>query len=285
MTKLNINMIAGPFQHDACSSALNKNKFVTWMKDESADISCHIDYGLLKAVDESKINYGWICESSAIVPSVIKEVIKNKSHYQKKFKYIFTCDDRIVKIDNNFFKFTMPSALPWIQHKKLYNKTKLVSFIGSNKKMCKGHMYRQKMIEKYKDSVDHYGRGFSGKELPWTVDIKGLEESGKISGLKDYMFSFAMENTNHKYAFCEKTTDCFATGTIPIYWGGKGIVEFFNSNGIIFLEDLKSVSDLTEDLYKSKMPHIQENFEKISNLLSSEDYFVSKYMEDLYDNV
>ena len=278
-------MIAGPFQHDVCSSALNKNKFVTWMKDKSADISCHIDYGLLKAVDESKINYGWICESSAIVPNVIKEVVKNKSQYQKKFKYIFTCDDRIVRIDSSFFKFTMPSALPWIQQKEVYNKTKLVSFIGSNKKMCKGHMYRQEMIEKYKELVDHYGRGFLGKELPWTVDVNGVEESGKISGLKEYMFSFAMENTNHKYAFCEKTTDCFATGTIPIYWGGKGIVEFFNSKGIIFLEDLSSINDLSEDLYKSKMPYVKENFNKISNLLSSEDYFVSKYMEDLYDNM
>ena len=269
-------MVGGGFQHDICSSALNVNKYVDWKKDNSADISCYLDYALLKKVDESKENYGWICESSAIVPSVIKEVIKNKAMYKKKFKYIFTCDTRIVNLDKNFFKFTMPSALPWIQNKQVYKKTKLVSFIGSNKKMCKGHLYRQEMIEKYKDEVDHYGRGFDNKELPWMVE----EESGKILGLKDYMFSFAMENTNHEYAFCEKTTDCFATGTIPIYWGGKGIKDFFDPRGIIFLEDLKSISELNEDLYKSKIEYIESNFKKLNELLSSEDYFMKNHIRE-----
>tara|TARA_Y100000592_G_C5437782_1_gene301688 strand:- start:873 stop:1391 length:519 start_codon:yes stop_codon:yes gene_type:complete len=168
----------------------------------------------------------------------------------------------------------MPSALPWIQNKKIYKKTKLVSFIGSNKKMCKGHLYRQEMIEKYKDKVDHYGRGFKNKELPWMIE----KESGKILGLKEYMFSFAMENTNHEYAFCEKTTDCFATGTIPIYWGGKGIKEFFDPKGIIFIEDLNSIDELNEELYNSKIEYIESNFKKLNSLLTSEDYFVKNYI-------
>lgn len=272
--KTKINMIGGGFQHDVCSSALNVNKFMVWKKDKSADISCHLDYAILGTVDDSKLNYGWICESSAIVPSVIKEVVRNKNVYKKKFKYIFTCDSRLVNIDKDLFKFTMPSALPWIQNRKIYEKTKRVSFIGSNKRICRGHTYRQEMIEKYKNEVDHYGRGFEGKELPWMID----EESGKILGLKDYMFSFAMENTNHEFAFCEKTTDCFATGTVPIYWGGKGITNFFDSKGIIFIEDLKSVSDLTEELYNSKIEHINSNFKKVDDLLSSEDYFVENYI-------
>ena len=112
-------MIKGPFQHDICSSALNENKYVTWKKDNTADVSCHIDYGILAPVDKSKLNYGWICESSAIVPRVIKEVITNKSKYKKMYKYIFTCDDRIIKADPEFFKFTMPNALPWIRKKKI----------------------------------------------------------------------------------------------------------------------------------------------------------------------
>ena len=282
MKKLNINMIKGPFQHDICSSALNENKYVTWKKDNTADVSCHIDYGILDPVDKSKLNYGWICESSAIVPRVIKEVITNKSKYKKMYKYIFTCDDRIIKTDPEFFKFTMPNALPWIRKKKIYDKSKLVSFVGSNKRMCKGHIFRHEMIEKYKDSVDHYGRGFEGKELPWLINLEsGQEESGKIIALKEYMFSIAMENTNHNYAFCEKTTDCFATGTIPVYWGGKKIVEFFDKDGIIFLEDLKSIDELTEDLYYSKIDSVKKNYELLNNLLSAEDYFTFNHMGEL----
>ena len=67
LKKININMIKGPFQHDVCSSALNVNKFVNWKKDKSANMSCHIDYGLMNDPDSSKENYGWICESSAII--------------------------------------------------------------------------------------------------------------------------------------------------------------------------------------------------------------------------
>ena len=92
------------------------------------------------------------------------------------------------------------------------------------------------------------------------------------------MFSFAMENTNHEYAFCEKTTDCFATGTIPIYWGGKGIKEFFDPKGIIFIEDLNSIDELNEELYNSKIEYIESNFKKLNSLLTSEDYFVKNYI-------
>ena len=56
MSKIEINMIKGPFQHDVCSSALNVNKYMIWKKDRSADISCHIDYGILDNIDDSKLN-------------------------------------------------------------------------------------------------------------------------------------------------------------------------------------------------------------------------------------
>ena len=211
--------------------------------------------------------------------------MKNRHIYKKRFKYIFTCDERFINVDKELFKFTLPNALPWIQKKKIYKKNKLVSFIGSNKKMCKGHLYRQEMIKKYEHKVDHFGRGFKDKELPWLTMHEDVEESGKIIGLKDYMFSFAMENTNHKFAFCEKTTDCFATGTIPVYWGGKGITKYFDKDGIIFLEELKSVDDLTEELYNSKMNSIKNNFEKLNNLLSAEDYFAVNHMRGHNDHM
>jgi hypothetical protein len=48
--------------------------------------------------------------------------------------------------------------------------------------------------------------------------------------------SFAFENANYPGAFCEKLTDFFATGTIPIYWGNPDIGEFFDTNGIIIFD-------------------------------------------------
>ena len=100
-----------------------------------------------------------------------------------------------------------------------------MSFIVSNKRMTNGHNYRLTVLEKYKDKVDFFGRG-TNKELPWTIDDNGITESGKILGLKDYMFSFVFENTNYETAMSEKVTDCFAVGTIPIFWGAPDIGDF-----------------------------------------------------------
>ena len=56
--KVIINMIEGGFQHDVCSSALNENEYVEWVKDGSANISVHIDYGLFIPVEKTKLNFG-----------------------------------------------------------------------------------------------------------------------------------------------------------------------------------------------------------------------------------
>jgi len=278
--KYDVNMIGGGFQHDVCSSALNKNKYINWVKNNhTADVSIHIDDGLRMPVNDDKINYGWINESSAIIPHIIEDVLNNLPYFKSKFKNIFCHNPRVISKDPELFKFTLPIAMPWIQNKKIYKKSKLVSFIGSNKKMCSGHHFRLEMIEKYKDVVDHYGRGFAGRELPWVVNTSRGVETGKILGLKDYMFSFAMENEDEEYAFCEKTTDCFATGTIPIYWGGKKITEFFDERGIIFLDDLESIDMLTEELYLSKAKYIKKNFHLLENLNTSEDFIYLNYLK------
>lgn len=273
--KHKLNLIGGGFQHHShCSSAFNKNKIVEWILDYSADQSIYVDHAILNGeIKENKENYGWLAESSAIIPSVIEEVKSNLNSYFDKFKYIFTHDVRLLTLHPNF-KFTIANALPWIQDKKIYPKTKKISMIASNKTMSNGHKYRQEVIEKYKGLVDHFGTGYN--ELPWAT--KAGTESGKIYGLKDYMFSIAMENDNYDTIFCEKLTDCFVTGTIPIYWGPRSIDNFFNIDGVIFLEDLKSIDDLTEDLYKSKMQAIVDNFNRTMNLDSAEDYFTKLYL-------
>ncbi len=277
--KIKFNMIGGGFQHDVCSSALNKNKYVEWVKDKSANISIHIDDGLFLDIDKTKKNYGWFGESSAIIPRYINLALSNINYFKEKYEYIFTHDKRIIEKDPSFFKFTIPNALPYIQNKKIYEKNKLVSFIGSNKIYCSGHSFRQEMINKYKNIVDHYGRGFENKELPWSYQENNIEETGKLIGLKNYMFSIAMENDNYDDIFCEKITDCFATGTIPIFWGTKNIGNYFDEDGIILLDDKLNINNLTEDLYYSKIEHIENNFSICKTLETSEDYIFLKYIK------
>ena len=276
---INMNMVAGGFQHDVCSSALNKNKHVNWKKDNSANISIHIDDGLFLKPDKNKLNFGWICESSSIIPNVIKNILENVDEYQSKFQFIFTHDKRIVEKNPNFFKFVIPNACPWIRNRKIYQKSKNTSIIVSNKNWTEGHKYRLSVLDKIKNGgVDVFGRG-TNSELPWTFFDKNLEESGKLLGLKDYRFSFCFENDNYDSIFCEKITDCFATGTIPIFWGTPSIGDYFNKDGIIIYDNNFDIKILTEELYNLKKMEIEDNFNKCIDLPTSEDYFYLNYIK------
>ena len=91
------------------------------------------------------------------------------------------------------------------------------------------------------------------------------------------MFSVAIENAKYDDYFTEKILDCFASGTIPIYYGTDNISNYFNSNGIIKLKDL-IFDDLTPDLYYSKMEFVKENFEKVLEMEVLEDYIYKNYL-------
>jgi len=274
-----MNLIGGGFQHHIqCSSALNKNKYVEWTLDGSSPVSVHVDEAIFHQTNPTKFNVAWLMESSAIIPHIIEKVKNNVNGVLDKYNMFMTHDVRLLNTSEKFV-YVPTNALPWIQQKKIWEKSKMISMVGSDKVFCPGHQYRQEIIQKYKDSVDHFGRGFYGRELPWSyIDENGTEESGKMVALKDYRYSIAMENDNYDTIFCEKLTDCFATGTIPIFWGSKKVTEMFNGDGIIFLEDFE-IGNCTEDYYNSRINAIKENFELVQNMASTEDYFYLNYVK------
>jgi hypothetical protein len=254
---------------------------VDWVLDGSANISVYVDNSILTSEPaKGQFNIAWFAESSAIIGSIIEAVKNNYNNVQEKFDMFIGHDLRLQTLKK--FKYVPPNALPWIQNKQIYKKNKKISMIGSAKTMCPGHNYRQQIIQEYSSQIDHYGRGFGVKELPWTyIDENQKEESGKLPALKDYYFSIAMENDNYDTIYCEKLTDCFATGTIPIFWGSKKVIEIFNPDGIIFLDENFKLENCTKELYYSKMDAIKENFDKIHKLLSSEDYLYLNYLQTL----
>jgi hypothetical protein len=80
--------------------------------------------------------------------------------------------------------------------------------------------------------------------------------------------------------FTEKITDCFMTGTIPIYYGIRNIGDFFNSDGIITLDDNFKIEDLSFELYKSKINAVIENFKLAKELLIAEDYIYINHIKN-----
>lgn len=248
------------------TSAFNFNKNWQWVDDMSGEINVFVDHkikDILTSTIEGK-KYGWLLESRTIIPDVFDWVEKNISVLEMFCDGIFTCDEQLAK--NKPFIYTLSNAAPWIIDKNVYEKTKLVSMISSNKSWSQGHQNRLRYVEKFKDHVDFYGRGFN------TIE-------NKLTGLKDYMFSIAIENYNYDDYFTEKITDCFATGTIPIFWGTKNVSKYFDPNGIIFLDDNFKITDISEEIYYEKMNSILYNFEISKNFSTSEDFIYEKYLK------
>ncbi len=259
-----INLIGGPFQHAFSSVWWKKPKEIIWLKNQyNSDISFYVDDSIKTGINDNYKGrkFAWLNESRTF-HRMTDWIIFNKIELEEKYELIFTHDKYISELGKKFI--FVPGNGFWIETPKIYNKTKLLSMVTSNKNQTIGHNKRHEIMSKY-SNIDLFGRGYKHIEL-------------KEEGLNDYMFSFAIENDNYDTYFSEKILDCFASGTIPIYWGTRRISEYFDDNGIIYLDDNFDISMLTEELYKSKMKSIKYNFDKVLEYEIPEDYIYKNYI-------
>ena len=269
--KKQYNLVGGGFNNydngnKASSCHKQESKFIEWV-DCGAEETFYVDryIGLGFDDEDSTKKYAWLLESGNICPDVVDDVRRNYLHYVRIYDAIFTHNQELLKLHPKF-KFA-PLYGSWITEPKLYDKSKLISMICSNKLMCEGHQHRLSWAQKLQGKVDFYGRGFN--------EIQSKEE-----GLVDYMFSVAIENASYESYFTEKIQDCFATATIPVYYGSPDIVKFFNPKGIITLTDDLDFSTLTADLYYDRIDAVKENLEIVKDFLINEDYIYKTYLQE-----
>ena len=226
------------------------------------------NYGNLKKTNKERLKFLWLCESKAITGKVNDHVLKNADLFFDCYDTVFVHDRWMIEKDNRFKYLPNASNKHWVTNCGIHKKTKLVSMINSGKRMCKGHLARNKIVSTYKDKVDLFGLKYN--------PIRKKED-----GLNDYMFSLVLENAQYKTYITEKLMDCFATGTIPIYQGAPDIGDYFNEDGIIKFTDKFNIDQLSEDLYRSKMDAIKDNFDRCMNVTLADDLLfeeVSKYL-------
>src|SRR5690606_14236020 len=150
-------------------------------------------------------------EPRELIPSLYKFVAV-QSH---GFDAILTHDEELLELPNAI-QYTFGGC--WIEPNdvKVWNKSKNISIISSGKTITTGHKLRHSVIGRLAKElgIDVYGRGYTPVEK-------------KIDALRDYRFSIVIENSRQNHFFTEKLVDCFATGTIPIYWGMSNIDKYF----------------------------------------------------------
>ena len=65
-----------------------------------------------------------------------------------------------------------------------------------------------------------------------------------------------------------------------IYYGISNIGDYFDTNGIIIIDDKFEINDLTFDLYQDKIESIKKNLALSIDLLLAEDYIYLNYIKN-----
>ena len=175
----------------------------------------------------------------------------------------------------------------------LFEKTKNVSILSSNKKRTSLHVLRYSLAEKIErrvPAVDVYRQLGSSLRSPILHTARGTSvflgpHLPALDYLRDYRFSIVIENNRDDLYFTEKLLNCFATGTVPIYRGARSIGSLFDARGIIQWNNprtlLSKLSKLNEDDYANRWEAIQNNFDSWSAFRSIEDYIVMHYGREI----
>lgn len=207
------------------------------------------------------LNVGWLIECREIAPFRYE----NFKFCSDKLDFVITHDQILLDEFPKKTRFA-PFGGCWIskENRSITTKEKLLSTIFSNKNFTSGHNLRHQVYNTLGRSIDFFGGG-CGKKL-----------KEKDSAIRDYKFSIVIENSNVNNYFTEKLLDCFAYGTVPIYYGCPNIANFFDAEGIISFNNVEQLEQIVRtlniDMYTSRINAIKRNFDLVSNFDIPEDW-------------
>lgn len=267
---IKLNLKDTNFFPDPYSAREGRSKILAW------DRSCaqpgpviYTDHYLnesLKRVHGRKI--AWLLEPIEINKRIYSWIKSNHSMFEE----VWTHDDEVLSaIPNGKW---VPMAGTWIpeDERRIYEKSKLCSFVASAKNVTTGHRFRQEVRAMLPPGIDKFGKGFHY--------VKSKTET-----LKDYCFSIVIENCIRDTYFTEKIIDCFNTGTVPIYWGTWKIDRYFDGKGILQFSSAKELMSIVESLslekYLSLQHAVRENFERAKAFETGEDSIIKHIRNSL----
>lgn len=249
-----------------------KPQYIEW--SDEGKIEAYQDLFIPVGVDNQKNGkrkIALVTEPRTIWASAYKyDLGKYLQEHYKVFDYIFTYDPIILQLPN---AKPMPFAGVWDTND--LKKTKNISMCCSKKAECEGHLRRRNLADKLKNKIDVLGN-YLGRQGVTTKQIYG-----------EYKYSIVLENEKDEWYFTEKVLNAFANKCVPIYYGAPKILELFNSQGIIYIEQIEDIEKVINNLddrdYISRLDAINENFEKVKKFKCYEDYLYLTYQKELED--
>jgi hypothetical protein len=283
-----VNLFDFNFRQSVCSVAYQTPQHIEYVRDltdfdgVTLFTDGYINDGSADRV-RSRYKMAWLREPYCLHPDIYEAALTN-AH---KFDLVLTYYQPFLDRGDNF-RFC-PYGGTWIDRSQwgIKPKTKLCSMLIGSKMSTRGHTIRHEiadMITLMGYDVDFYG--VRGTPV-------GYGQDTKMQVLSDYAFSIVTETCREDNLFTEWLLDCFALGTIPIYWGAPNIDRFFGlRQGGIVIPLLVGGVDAMSDAWKESLPiilnHIEGKYTNrmrriYNNLMAMQPYAVTE--DWLYLNV
>lgn len=282
-----VNIWDSTFAHDVCSTAHQVPahvQYVRWLK-KFGGVTLFTDGYLIDGSADQvdcPVKLGWLHEPPCLIWDVYAQARTNLV----RFDSILTYHSELLKLPG--FRF-MPYGGVWIDkahwgvpsEKKPY----LCSQLAGDKLATDGHRLRHEIARSAglsREPVYQFGR--YGEAVNYSAETKRRV-------LQPYAFSIVVEACRQDYLFTEILLDCFAVGTIPIFWGCPSIGDYFDTRGILSFETVEQCVEIVRGLsfaqYESLKPYAENNLKLVRDYAVAEDYLYLHHLVPhlrLYDD-
>lgn len=268
-----VNLFDAAFAHHPASSVHGKkSKHITWTRNKlnwpgvtviTDDMLCQ---SRVLDVLESKVKIGWLMECREYRP----DNYRRAEALLDKIDLLLTHDADLLGRFPEKCRF-VPFGGVWIARENwgMHVKTRQTSMIYSAKAFMRGHRMRHAVADMI-SGIDLYGHGST---TPVTF---------KETALQPYRFSVVIENSRASNYFTEKLLDCFALGTIPIYWGCPNVDRWFNPDGIITFDRVADLPLILEGCeYSRHEKAAMENLRRVEEFEVTEDFAYQHILREL----
>jgi hypothetical protein len=226
---------------------------------KDSDYIIFTDDQIYNTRNNNQKDIAWLVEPYELQP---RNYLYLQNNYNNFFK-ILTHDSDLLKLPNSY---KIPYGGCWIKKQdfKIYDKSKNLSIVCSNKTYLSGHKLRHKVIKSIGNIIDVYGNGYNSI-------------SYKLESLQNYKYQIVIENVKKDFWFTEKTANCLATGKPFVLVSGEGSLARLRDMGF---QTFDSVIDESYDLAKHPYDRIKRLISSLQVLYNSSSR--QQQMDSLY---
>lgn len=232
-----------------------------------------------------------------IEPPVIAPLHNAAILYSMPFDRILVWNDDLVKKSSFFIKANIGEAMIYaesIPFVSFRHKNFLVAITSSKLIKHENGIHQERFhafdfFSMKPEGIDLYGVGWDKTSYSFVkTSYLGMCDKKK-EVLQNYKFSICFENAKgYPGLITEKIFDCFAAGTVPIYYGAPNVQDYIPKSCFIDFQNFKNYEELYQFLITITESEYQNYLDAAKAFIKSPEYyeFTSKrFAEIIYEQI